>query len=282
MSTLANLPPAAVSEPPDSTAAGLPSITRERLLQYHCRRSRLEFGRRLGWVILLLILVLLVGCCLDALINHAAARWSGGLAVYAVALLGLMWYCLPSLRRPVDFRNTATHIESQTPELVERLLPAVELSQQASRGDSPAFRQQLQQQVAHLIASLDIRHLLPAHHARRVLLAAGLSALILGLACQIPGLHLPHRIARLLLPVANLARVTRHTITIEQPQPNDAMVPVDEIVALVARVAGPTPQHVRLETRGPQSGLQQELEQVPDSAQVKQNRQSKPRYSAAY
>lgn len=231
----------------------LPHVTCQRLDAFRRRRQVLRVARAAGFVVLTFVVVLVIALTLDALIIQDAVRWLGGFAVYTVLFALGGWLCIRPLLQSRNLLIEARLLEQQVPSLREHLLSAVELSQpsrvQATVGvpvDSLAFRQQLQRQVARQLETVDIARLLPWRMVQYWLGAAAACGVILGLLCLFPGLHLPHRMIRILLPAADVGRVSRLAITIVEPQLNAEVVARDDIVEVRARVAG-SPANVPIE-----------------------------------
>ncbi|MEZ6137119.1 MAG: hypothetical protein R3C53_19675 [Pirellulaceae bacterium] len=241
----------------DSSYCELHELTQQRLIQFRRRRSLLAFWRGIGIAVTVSVIALLGVVVLDAWVTHALVRPLGSVAFYLVALFGFGWFCLRPVLTPLNLLSEAIRFEQCDPRLVERLVPAVELAGQPAGGDSPAFRQQLQRQVAELVEPVRVRSLLPWHGVWRFPFIGLATAMTLLLLCLIPNLHLPHRLARMLLPSADLGRVSHLTISIEQPASADATVALDDLVAVIARIEGPRPELVTLETRA--DGSQNQL-----------------------
>ncbi len=114
---------------------------------------------------------------------------------------------------------------------------------------SLAFRERAQQKVAQLIENVRIGKLLPWTSIARGLAAATIGIGIAVALAWVPGLHWSHRVARALLPGANLGRISRFDIEIISPQPASTTLPAGSVAAVEARVRGPLPDNVLLETR---------------------------------
>ncbi len=232
-------------------SAALEPITRQRLEQFRRRWCVLEVAKGSAWSLIfgLLALVLVVG--LDAaVVMPQSVRWLLSLVIYgSLGSLLLSTFWRVSRREPLP--ETARQFEELDPRLHEQLLSAVELSEDtpSNRLSSPGFRQRLQEQVARALIPVAVRDLLPWSLVSRgivvALFAVGMSV---GMA-WIPGLHWPHRVARALLPGANLGRISRFHVEIVSPNPASTMLPRGDVAAIEARVDGPLPDKVQLETR---------------------------------
>ena len=188
-----------------------------------------------------------------------SARWVGSLLFYGVTLSTFYYGCIRPAMLPHNLLEEAQRFEQLDSRLAERLLSAVELSAPSGVSDSAAFRQQVQREVAQVIGTSDVRQLLPWQRIRRSLMTGSVAAGSLLLLCWIPGLHLPQRIARTLLPAADFGRMSRVAIIIEQPLPNSKVVPLGDLLAIVARVEGQPPELVSLETRSPNAAASQPM-----------------------
>ncbi|MCW0218991.1 MAG: hypothetical protein OJI67_11775 [Prosthecobacter sp.] len=222
--------------------------TAQVLQAFRMRRQRLLWYRAL----LCLLLVALGTWTLIALLDRAwfmpevLRPWLSLLGYGAAAYLA--WrVALQHLARSRDVISTARLVESVSPELRERLLAAVELSE-GQRNDSQEFRAQLQDEVAAQVEKLDLAAILPMRSLKPWLLGlGGAVALILGLSC-IPSLHLPGFMARAAIPFANLSRPSSVKIAIVEPKPANTLVPFASELEIVAEITGPEPKSVILES----------------------------------
>lgn len=232
-------------------SASLEPITRARLSQFRRRRQTLQVAKGLfGAAVLGLVLLGLVVAIDANIVINQPLRWCLSLAIYGVLAAWLMATALRVWRRE-SLPSTARAFEQLDPRLHEQLLSAVELDEDtpANRASSPSFRAVVQQQVARALAPVRVQDLLPWTLVRRAALLAVISVAIgFGLAF-VPGLHWPHRVARALLPGANLGRISRFDIEIVSPEPASTLLPTGDVAAIEARVRGPLPESVRLETR---------------------------------
>ena len=232
-------------------SASLEKITSERLEQFRKRWQQLEGAQGIAVALLLTLAALLVVVMIDAaLVIPPALRWMLSLAIYGALLSCLLVTYLRVARNKND-HATARHFEDLEPQLRERLLSAIELSEDtpSNRLSSLAFRERAQQKVAQLIENVRVGRLLPwTSIARGMLAAAAGIGLAIALA-WVPGLHWSHRVARALLPGANLGRISRFDIEILSPQPANTTLPSGSVAAVEARVRGPLPDNVILETR---------------------------------
>lgn len=232
-------------------SATLEPITRTRLGQFRRRQKMLHAAKGLSLALVATLAVLLVVVLIDAnLVIDQGVRWFLSLAIYAT-LFGWLMVALGRLWQPEPLPATARAFEDRDPRLHEQLLAAVELAEEtpANQSSSSSFRALVQQQVARAIAPVRIAELLPwSMVAGVLLLAIAALGLSIGLAF-VPQLHWKHRVARALLPGANLGRISRFDIEIITPNPASTLLPQGDIAAIEARVRGPLPDHVTLETR---------------------------------
>lgn len=232
-------------------SATLEPITRQRLHQFRRRWQLLQTARGVSLALVLALVLLLAVILIDAsMVIPTGVRWCLSLTIY---LSLVVWLALTALRvgRRESLPTTARAFEELDPRLREQLVSAVELSEDTAgnRLSSPAFRGVLQQQVARAIAPVHMTDLLPwSTIGRGLLLAACALALTVGLTL-VPGLHWPHRVARALLPGANLGRLSRFDVAIITPNPASTLLPLGDVAAIEARVRGPMPESVQLETR---------------------------------
>jgi len=216
---------------------------------FRARRQRLLWFRA-G---LCLLAVALVALVLIALLDRArfmpeAARPWLTLAVYAGGAYAAWRVALRHMDAARDETGTARLVESAAPELRERLLAAVELSQ-GHQGDSVEFRARLQDDVAATVEKLDLERALPLRSLKPWMLGAGGAfALIVALSCA-PGLHLPGFLARAAVPFANLSRPSSVKIAVVMPQPADTLVPFASELEVAADITGTVKKAVVIETQ---------------------------------
>ncbi len=232
-------------------SASLEKITSQRLDQFRRRWQTLESVQGIAVALLLALSALLVVVMIDAaLVIPQALRWLLSLAIYG-ALLSCLLVTYLRVSRNKNARATAIHFEELEPQLRERLLSAIELSEDtpSNRMSSLAFRERAQQKVAQLIGNVRVGRLLPWTSIARGIVAAIIGIAIAVSLAWVPGLHWSHRVARALLPGANLGRISRFDIEILSPEPASTTLPAGSVAAVEARVRGPLPDSVMLETR---------------------------------
>lgn len=232
-------------------SASLEKVTSQRLEQFRRRWQTLEGAQGIAVALLLAVAALLVVVMIDAaLVIPSALRWLLSLAIYG-ALVSCLAVTYWRVSRNKNDRATARRFEDLEPQLRERLLSAIDLSEDTptNRLSSLAFRERAQHNVAQLIENVRVGRLLPWSSIARGLIAATCGiALVIALS-WVPGLHWSHRVARALLPGANLGRISRFDIEIISPQPASTTLPAGSVAAVEARVRGPLPDNVLLETR---------------------------------
>ena len=110
----------------------LADVTRHSLSDFRRRRLLLWQCRGLGWTLLVAVSILLLATLVDSLWTSPIAPLWGSVAVYAVlAVAGLrLWL---ARRQQTDLHAEARRIEKLDPRLRERLLSAVELSDDSSQ-----------------------------------------------------------------------------------------------------------------------------------------------------
>ncbi len=116
---------------------------------------------------------------------------------------------------------------------------------------SPSLRDTLHRRVGDTVAAVSIGRLLPLRLIAVPLAAAALAVALVGLSTAVPGLQSPRRIARVLLPVANIERASTVQIQIRRPDPPDRNVAVADFVVVAADVtfAGDPAPEVTIEWR---------------------------------
>lgn len=267
-------------------SAALEPVTRRRLDQFRRRQRVLQATSGIASAVVLGLALLLAVVGIDALVVLAPwVRWCLSMALYSTLAV---WLGL-KLRRVVhreSLPTTARSFEQHDPRLRNHLLAAVELSEDtpANQVSSPGFRASLQQQVARAVTAIRVRDLLPLRLVLRVTLAA-LLCLGIGIGLgYIPGLHWPHRVARALFPGANLGRISRFDIEIISPNPASTRMPAGDVAAIEARVRGPLPNSVKLETRlsgQAESIAMRGVTRLPESSSAPSMQESAPALPSA-
>ncbi len=249
-------------------SATVSAITIDRLSEFGNRRRKLHLVRGWAMTVSTIIGLLCLGILLDSLFNHNWVRWASSIAVYGGGAIAWYQFCFRIARKTVTIEHEANCIEALDDRFREQLLSAVELGGLEQNGllavDSNAFRTQLQNHVAVRIAQLDVRGLLPWELIRRPLMLAMVGLGLVLLAAGIPQLHLNNRLARILLPGANLDRVTLVAISIVRPMPNDTLVPTGDVLAIEAIVDG-APSDLQLEHKTTSSGAISRLAMNPSA-----------------
>ena len=225
-------------------SASLNEITYQRLHEF--RRRRLVLSRSRGWSVVVSVFVaaLLLAVIVDAVSTNSWLRWSASGLVYVATAVAWFMSCWLPTRQVEPLQVEAKRFEDADPRLREQLLTAVEFADESAEKsaaqpfDSSAFKDQLQTQVAKLIAPVDVKQLLPWRLVQRALYVALASILFVLLLAFVPQLHWMNRVARALLPAANLDRIARVAIVIEEPQPNSRVIAAGDIVGVVARIDG--------------------------------------------
>ncbi len=232
-------------------SAALNPITTQRLAEFRRRRNQLAMSRGWSAVALVFVCSLIVAVLIDALLPFQWARWIASAIVYTATATAWYQFCWRLSRSKPSLTKDAQRLEELDPRLREQLLAAVEFAEDSKDKtlDSSAFKSSVQEQVAKLIAPVDVRQLLPWQLVRRWLAFACVAVALMLLLGFVPRLHWMNRVARALLPAANLDRVGSVSIVIESPQPNSKTIAADDIVGIIARIDGPLPKQVILESR---------------------------------
>ncbi|MEM7560175.1 MAG: hypothetical protein AAF394_13735, partial [Planctomycetota bacterium] len=248
MSIASNL----VSPPRQATPSRveLAESTRDKLSRFGRRRRLIGMTRGLALTVAVACAALLVAVLVDGLIAHPLARWFSATLFYATTAAAAFVFCREFLKL-ASMSQEAGVMESHAPELEDRLLSAVELSEQwsAHSPGSLAFQAELQKEVAAEMGGVNPSQLLRWQSIQRALFGGVFALVAVVLLCLVPGLHLPQRIARALFPFANLGRISDIAIEIELPNPASGIVAENDVIAVRARVDGPRPAEVWLETR---------------------------------
>ncbi len=184
-------------------------------------------------------------------------RWALSVFVYLPAVIMIWMSSVRQLLRRLPREELAARMEHLEPELRERLLSAVELAVQdpAAVNDSPVFRSLLQAEVAQHMGPLQVRGLLPFQLIGRWTLAAGVMVCLAIFLMTSRDVRFRQLAVRAMLPMANVARVSRIRIQVLQPTPHSLLLAEDETVAVVVDVRGGTVDEVTLETRSESQGV---------------------------
>ena len=248
MSIASNL----VSPPRQTTPSRieLAESTRDKLSRFGRRRRLIGMTRGLALTVAVACAALLVAVLVDGLIVHPVARWFSAISFYATTVTSAMMFCREFLKL-ASLSQEAGEMELHAPELEDRLLSAVELSEQwtVHSPGSLAFQAELQKEVAAEMGGVNPSQLLRWQSIQRALAGGALALAAVVLLCFVPGLYLPQRIARTLFPFANLGRISDIAIEIELPNPASGIVAENDVIAVRARVDGRRPAEVWLETR---------------------------------
>ena len=225
--------------------------TRARLRQLGRRRRRLILVRGLCSIVVSLTGAMFIVVAIDWLTPVPDwLRLAMSSAAYACVLISAWLTCGRLLLRVPSERQLARLVESGEPTLREQVISAVELGapDADARYDSTLFRSLLQQHVAARIGGLRSARLLPWRLIRGWALAAfAMAAICVGLAL-VPPAQFRHRLARALLPTADLARLSRVQINVLRPSPPDTTVPHGESVLVEVRLSGREVAEAMLET----------------------------------
>jgi hypothetical protein len=234
----------------------LSNVARSLLEAFRARRLFLKLCSRCSTTVVLWVALLSLAILLDALWIHDAAPWIGAIPLYLLTLAILCYVCLVPRLEGYDLRNEARRFEKRDPRLREKLLSAVELCDSDSAVvDSAEFRSQLQRDVAQLMQSVDVKHLLPWSQVRRRVTWATSLLLAVFCLCWLPHFHLAQRAARILMPWGDWGRVSHVAITLERPVPHSKLIPLGDLASITARIDGPPPDSMWLETRTPQGAV---------------------------
>ncbi|MBP7934100.1 MAG: hypothetical protein KA354_05560 [Phycisphaerae bacterium] len=228
----------------------LDKVTQERLDALAARRRVLVRRRGLSASLLALIVALIAGAAIDRyLILSDQARWGLSIGVYLVVALAAWFYWIrPAFQAP-SLRQLAVFVEGLRPDLREDLLSAVELGSADSGAelDSSEFRAMLQVSVAGRMSTLNPRVLLPPRLVRGWVLFATVSLVVFVGLLTNKDIRFGRLVARTLLPMADIERVSSTRLSILEPSPADALVPQGDSVPIRVACSGPAPAEVTLE-----------------------------------
>ncbi len=211
--------------------------TRSAIERFARRRAQLQFcrGVAIGTVSLVVGMLLLV--VLDYFRSLSIPIRTIGTVAVDLTAIAAAWFFGVRQSRQRDWIAIAQSMESLTPPLRERLLPAVELEDPRYANGSVAFRSALQSGVAGELASINTRAMLPWRLVRGALFSAIGAITFVGLLSSIPDLQLPRRLARAFAPIAPIERASFTQISITAPQPASRSVAQGDLIAVTAEVS---------------------------------------------
>ena len=227
-------------------------IIAEKLGAFARRRNKLiiQRGACAGLVSLIAIIFLVTPFDWMFFLSDAML-WIFSLMAYVSVAAIVWWTCLRMVMRLPGPAKMARLLEAAQPELREDLISAVELGDAAAikAWDSEQFRQLLQDDVSHRLMFVNVKDLLPQRLIQPWVIAALAAVAICLLLLVLPGLRFGQRMARVLLPMADIERVSLTKVNILAPDPTDSAVPWGETVQVVVELSGPEAEdNVTLET----------------------------------
>jgi hypothetical protein len=178
-------------------------------------------------------------------------RWTLSGVAYTAVLVVVWRECLRQLLHAPDERQLARLIEHAEPGLREDLLSAVELGRTPGEVfDSEQFRSLLQADVARRMGGVEVGALLPVKLIRRYIGWAAAIGLAMLAIMAASGWRFHTLLLRALLPGANLERVSRTKVIVQEPEGGDRIVPQGDTVRVVVQLAGEPSNRARIETMG--------------------------------
>lgn len=230
----------------DDTAALLHEGLNRFELKWKQQQRRLGAGRFL----LAAVVLLLVAAFVDLVMTPEGAARAGLSLLFYASLAAAAWFlwARPVLR-PLSAEKIAWMIEDTHPELNEKLISAVELEKER---EGTVSRAMILQTIADTEVDLGRvdpeRDLAPPRWLK--LLPAGVGALML-ILMLVPGLYLPLRIKRIMLPATTDAAVSTFALRwVEAPQ---GRVPENTTLRVTVERTRDTGEQVVLEIQGEQS-----------------------------
>ncbi len=247
-------------------ADNLDPLIRAKLAVFGRRWQQLVLMRGACGTVITFLGALLLAAVMDWLfILPEPVRWGLTAMVYLGTLVVFWMFCVKPLWRKPEPRFLARQVERSCPELREKLLAAVELSDAGTgaRWDSPAFRSLVQAGVVEQLRELRMENLLPPGLiAVWLRVTAAVVVVCAGLSAWGDGRQL---MARALAPMANLDRVSRTKIQIVEPNPAELLAPLGDNLPLVVKITGSDPEKAWLELQ-PLGGRQERVQMSPHGA----------------
>ena len=206
-----------------------------------------------------------------------------GLSIYLSCLLALLLRHGSQIREKQDARTIARMLESTRPELRGELLSLIELSERGllntnATDGAPHFAELLHKKTKDALASVNRAKLFPVHMLWGDVRFFAISCLPLVSACVFGGSIFRAHCERVLLPFANLERISETLISLTAPSPLEGMIVADEEFSITADIRnyGDHPAFVEIRRKG------QRLKKIPLSRsemslfQASLNSQSEP------
>ncbi len=221
----------------------------QKLRAFSQRRRKLILLRGMAAAVSTLLATMMLVALIDWLfILHDWQRWTLSGLAYSAVLFAEWRACVRLLLHSPGARELARLIEHAEPELREDLISAVELGESDSAFDSRQFRSLVQANVANRIQGVDMDRLLPVHLLRRTL---AITAFVIACCVAIffiSGAQLGTMLMRAMLPMANVARVSKVKVQILEPAPANRVVPQGDSVPLLIQISGQKTAKAVLET----------------------------------
>ena len=222
-----------------------------KLQAFSQRRRRLIIYRGVLTAVATLLATMMLIAFIDwLLVLPDGVRWGMSVAAY-LAILVVEWRsCLRLLVFAPDPRRLARLVEHASPNLREDLLSAVELGGESGDAvyDSEQFRALLQSSVASRMEAINMDRLLPMQLVRRSIAVVAAIALVCIVIFSLTGFQFGTLMMRALLPMANLARVSKVHVAIVEPAPAEDRIPQGDTVSLIIDISGQRTNKAMLET----------------------------------
>ncbi len=233
-------------------SASLDPQIQEKLRAFAQRRRRLIIIRGVLAAVGMLLLTMLAVAVVDLQwMLPDWLRWTLSGVAYAAVLVIVWRQCLRQLLHAPDERELARLIEHAEPGLREDLLSAVELGRTPGEVfDSEQFRALLQADVARRMGGVEVGALLPVKLIRRTIGGAAAIAIAVIVMMAASGWRFHTLLLRALFPGANLERVSRTKVIVQEPEGGDRIVPQGDTVRVVIELKGEPANRARIETMG--------------------------------
>ena len=239
-------------------SAALDPLIQQKLRAFAQRRRRLIIIKGLLAAFAALLLTMLAVAFVDLKwMLPDSLRWTLSGVAY-IAVLAVVWrVCLRQLLHAPDERQLARLIEHAEPGLREDLLSAVELGRTPGEVfDSEQFRALLQADVARRMGGVEVGALLPVALIRRYIGWAAAIGIAMIAMMAASGWRFHTLLLRALFPGANIERVSRTKVIVQEPEGGDRIVPQGDTVRVVISLEGEPANRARIETMGDAGGWQ--------------------------
>ena len=220
----------------------LDPATAAKIEEFGRRRSRLILMRGICTFVTITLLSFGVVGLLDYLVfMDDWVRYILSAVAYTLLAIALYFTCIRQLLHRSTIKELAIMFEMAAPEMKEKLLSAVELSNHGSfQGyDSNIFKDAIQKDVATQVGKIQLESVLPKKMILKWTRAAIITFAVFAILLFIPSLKFGTLMLRAVVPTANVDRVSNIEITLIEPGKSDTIVPEGDAISVVIELSDP-------------------------------------------